>query len=77
MAIMPDLGDGRPPVCASCGGPLGDRFELSWDGKGYCVGCEVPAKPEEAPSPVETLGEIAERKARNVLVGRGQQRLSG
>lgn len=64
-----------PPVCAGCGSPLPEDFVLANQGRGYCPGCV----PEEAPaeSREETLGEFAERKARNAIHGRGQKRLVG
>jgi hypothetical protein len=69
------LSDGRAPVCAGCGGPLPEDFVTAREGRGYCPDCVPEEKPEEAP--VETLGEFAERKARDAVHGRGQTRLVG
>lgn len=70
-----DLDEG---VCAACGKPLGLRagWRMANGGRAYHNECEptVEAEPQGRTN-VRSLGDFAERKARNVLHGKGQQQL--
>jgi hypothetical protein len=59
-------------VCASCGKPLGIRanWRMTQSGRAYHYGCEPT---EVADKQGESLTEHAERAARSVTHGRGQQ----
>lgn len=70
-----DLAEG---LCAGCAKPLGIR--ANWrmvDDRAYHNDCEAPEPSPESSSASESqsLSEFAERKARNVLHGRGQRTL--
>lgn len=70
-----DLDEG---VCAACGKPLGIRanWRTANEGRAYHNDCEPVAEFNgEERREGESLGEFAERKARNVMHGKGQQQL--
>lgn len=73
-----DLDDG---VCASCGQPLGIRanWRIANGGRAYHNDCEPAGDeglvPEDTADESESLSEFAERKARGVMHGKGQQQL--
>lgn len=67
-----DLQEG---VCAGCGKSLG--IPADWrliEGRAYHHSCEPAPPPADPPErKVQSLGEFVERKARNVMHGRGQR----
>jgi hypothetical protein len=69
-----DLAEG---ICAACGKPLGPRAEwyTAPSGRAYHHGCEPSPAAEAAEEDQESLTKHAERAARRVIHGPGQQSL--
>jgi hypothetical protein len=60
-------------VCAACGRPL-EGTNWRWiNARGYHAGCKPAPPAPERKRPTESLTAFAERKARNAMLGRGQQ----
>jgi hypothetical protein len=63
----------REGVCAACANPLEGTNWRMVNGRAYHAGCKpLPETPQETKDRTGGLGSFAERKARDVLVGRGQ-----